>query len=107
MSAEDFSDAMAGKRDYTRLKGIDLKSYECNTIFVDPPRAGLDDNTISLVQSYERILYISCNPNTLVENLKRLSQTHQIKRFALFDQFPYTEHIECGIFLEKSLKLPY
>lgn len=40
MSAEDFTDATAGKRAYNRLKGIDLSSYECNTIFVDPPRAG-------------------------------------------------------------------
>lgn len=101
MSAEDFSDAMAGKREFIRLKGIDLKSYECNTIFVDPPRAGLDPNTVSLVQQYENILYISCNPNTLIENLETLSKTHQIKRFALFDQFPYTDHMECGVLLSK------
>lgn len=102
MSAEDFSDAMAGKRDYFRLKDIDLRSYECNTIFVDPPRAGLDENTVKLVQKYERILYISCNPNTLIENLSILSQTHSIKRLALFDQFPYTDHIECGVLLERN-----
>lgn len=101
MSAEDFSDAMAGKREFFRLKGIDLKSYECNTIFVDPPRAGLDDNTVALVQKYDRILYISCNPNTLIDNLKTLSSTHKIKRLALFDQFPYTDHMECGVLLER------
>ena len=101
MSAEDFTDAMAGKREYYRLKGIDLKSYECNTIFVDPPRAGLDENTVKLVQNYNRILYISCNPHTLLDNLKTLSSTHQIKRIALFDQFPYTDHMECGVLLEK------
>lgn len=101
MSAEDFTDAMAGKREYRRLKGIDLKSYECNTIFVDPPRSGLDDNTVQLVQNYNHILYISCNPNTLIENLVSLSSTHKIKRIALFDQFPYTDHMECGVLLEK------
>lgn len=101
MSAEDFSDAMAKKRKYTRLKGIDLESYECHTIFVDPPRAGLDLNTLSLVQSYERILYISCNPNTLIDNLAFLTQTHRILRLALFDQFPYTHHMECGVLLER------
>ena len=102
MSAEDFTDAMAGKREYNRLKGIDLKSYECNTIFVDPPRAGLDENTVKLVQNYDHILYISCNPHTLLDNLKTLSKTHQIKRIALFDQFPYTDHMECGVLLEKK-----
>ena len=101
MSAEDFSDAMNGVREFTRLKGIDLKSYECNTIFVDPPRAGLDPNTLILVQNYERILYISCNPNTLIENLETLTKSHEIKRFALFDQFPYTDHMECGVLLVK------
>ncbi|MGZ3789029.1 MAG: tRNA (uridine(54)-C5)-methyltransferase TrmA [Bacteriovorax sp.] len=100
MSAEDFSDAMNGVREFTRLKGIDLHSYECNTIFVDPPRAGLDANTVALVQKYQRILYISCNPHTLMENMETLSKTHAIKRFALFDQFPYTEHMECGVLLE-------
>jgi tRNA (uracil-5-)-methyltransferase len=101
MSAEDFTDAMAGKREYYRLKGIDLKSYECNTIFVDPPRAGLDDNTVKLVSNYNQILYISCNPHTLIENLATLSKTHKIKRIALFDQFPYTDHMETGVLLEK------
>ena len=101
MSAEDFSDAMVGKREYTRLKGIDLSSYDCHTILVDPPRAGLDSNTLSLVQNYERILYISCNPNTLIDNLNTLSITHHIARLALFDQFPYTDHMECGVLLER------
>ncbi|RYV03701.1 tRNA (uridine(54)-C5)-methyltransferase TrmA [Shewanella sp. OPT22] len=101
MSAEDFSDAMAKKRSYRRLKDVDLDSYDCNTIFVDPPRAGLDENTLSLVQGYERILYISCNPSTLEDNLKTLSKTHKISRFALFDQFPYTDHMEAGVLLER------
>jgi tRNA (uracil-5-)-methyltransferase len=101
MSAEDFSEAMARKREYTRLKGIDLKSYECNTILVDPPRAGLDELTLSLVQQYDHIIYISCNPHTLLSNMQILAQTHQIKRIALFDKFPYTDHMECGVFLVK------
>lgn len=103
MSAEDFTDAMAGKREFYRLKGIDLKSYDCKTIFVDPPRAGLDLNTVKLVQGYENILYISCNPHTLIENLSILSETHEIKRLALFDQFPYTDHMECGVLLQRKI----
>ncbi|MCT8988163.1 tRNA (uridine(54)-C5)-methyltransferase TrmA [Shewanella phaeophyticola] len=99
MSAEDFSDAMAKKRQYRRLEGIDLDSYDCNTIFVDPPRAGIDSETLKLVQGYERILYISCNPETLKDNLLTLSKTHEVSRFALFDQFPYTDHMESGVLL--------
>lgn len=99
MSAEEFTQAMNGVRAFYRLKGIDLNAYECNTIFVDPPRAGLDQATLEMVQAYERILYISCNPETLAENLQQLSQTHRIEKAALFDQFPYTHHIESGVWL--------
>lgn len=102
MSAEDFSDALTGKRDFKRLGDIDLASYQCNTIFVDPPRAGLDQATLAMVQEYEHILYISCNPVTLAENLEQLSKTHQIARFAMFDQFPYTAHVEAGVLLTKK-----
>ncbi|QIM69426.1 tRNA (uridine(54)-C5)-methyltransferase TrmA [Basfia succiniciproducens] len=99
MSAEEFTQAMNGVREFNRLKGIDLKSYECNTIFVDPPRAGLDPDTVKLVQNYDRILYISCNPNTLCDNLTELTKTHRIEKAALFDQFPYTDHMESGVWL--------
>ncbi|MCA2015389.1 tRNA (uridine(54)-C5)-methyltransferase TrmA [Vibrio tritonius] len=104
MSAEEFTQAMEGKREFRRLKdnGIDLKSYNCNTIFVDPPRAGMDEDTCKMVQGYERIMYISCNPETLKENLDILCETHKITRFALFDQFPYTHHMEAGVFLERK-----
>lgn len=102
MSAEEFTQALNGVRAFNRLKGIDLSQYDCNTIFVDPPRAGLDQATLDMVQGYERILYISCNPHTLCDNLKQLCQTHRIERCALFDQFPYTEHIESGVWLVKK-----
>jgi len=54
------------------------------------------------VQAYPRILYISCNPQTLSENLQTLSQTHDVTRLALFDQFPYTHHMECGVLLTRK-----
>jgi tRNA (uracil-5-)-methyltransferase len=47
-------------------------------------------------------MYISCNPETLKENLDILSETHDITRFALFDQFPYTHHMEAGVMLERK-----
>lgn len=101
MSSEEFSQAMAGEREFRRLKDIDLCSYQFSTIFVDPPRAGLDQETIELVKQFDNILYISCNPETLAKNMEILHQTHQIKRLALFDQFPYTHHIESGVLLQR------
>lgn len=104
MSAEDFTQAMEGVRTFRRLTqaGVDLTTYDCNTIFVDPPRSGMDEGTCKMVQAYERILYISCNPDTLKDNLEILGKTHNITRYALFDQFPYTHHMEMGILLERK-----
>ncbi len=101
MSAEDFTQAMNGVREFKRLEGINLQDYQCETIFVDPPRSGLDEKTVELVKNYSRILYISCNPQTLCQNLETLIKTHKIRKLALFDQFPYTHHMECGVLLEK------
>lgn len=103
LSAEEFTQAYNGEREFRRLQeaGIDLAGYDFDTVFVDPPRAGIDDETLKLLQRFQRIIYISCNPDTLHDNLKTLAQTHKITRFALFDQFPYTHHVESGVLLEK------
>ncbi len=68
---------------------------------VDPPRAGLDPQTLELAQSFDSIVYISCNPQTLHDNLRTLIKTHRLVRFAAFDQFPYTHHLESGVYLER------
>lgn len=103
LSAEEFTQAYNGEREFRRLQeaNIDISSYDFDTVFVDPPRAGIDDETLKLIQRFERIIYISCNPDTLQDNLKTLATTHKITKFAMFDQFPYTHHVESGILLEK------
>lgn len=101
MSAEDFSSALAGEREFRRLKDINLSSYEFSTVLVDPPRAGLDAATTQLISRFDNILYISCNPDTLHQNILELNPSHRIESFAIFDQFPYTDHVECGIMLKK------
>lgn len=103
LSAEEFTQAYNGEREFRRLQeaNIDLSSYDFDTVFVDPPRAGIDDDTLKLLQRFKRIIYISCNPDTLHDNLKTLCQSHKLTQFALFDQFPYTHHVESGVLLEK------
>ncbi|MEN5387986.1 tRNA (uridine(54)-C5)-methyltransferase TrmA [Aliarcobacter skirrowii] len=101
MSSEEFVEALNEVRAFNRLKNIDLKSYDFDTIFMDPPRSGLDDTTRSLAKNFENIIYISCNPETLHRDLEELLKTHKVLRFALFDQFAYSEHIESGVILEK------
>ncbi|MGG7600264.1 tRNA (uridine(54)-C5)-methyltransferase TrmA [Pseudomonas sp. WC1] len=99
LSAEELTQALNEVRPFRRLEGIDLKSYDFGTVFVDPPRAGMDPDTCELTRRFERILYISCNPETLAQNIAQLHDTHRIERCALFDQFPYTHHMESGVLL--------
>lgn len=101
LSSEEFVQALRGERQFNRLRGVDLNSYNFQTVLVDPPRAGLDDESVKQIQQYHNIIYISCNPTTLAANLEVLQQTHDIQRAALFDQFPYTQHTEMGVLLTK------
>ncbi len=99
LSAEELTQALNEVRPFRRLADIDLKSYQFGSVFVDPPRAGMDPDTCELTRRFERILYISCNPETLAANIAQLADTHRIERCALFDQFPYTHHMESGVLL--------
>lgn len=103
LASEELMQALNQERSFRRLaeQQIEISDYQFSTVLVDPPRAGLDDKTLQCIQRFERIIYISCNPNTLVQNLNVLSHTHTIEKIALFDQFPYTQHIESGILLSK------
>ncbi|WP_019029158.1 tRNA (uridine(54)-C5)-methyltransferase TrmA [Colwellia piezophila] len=102
MSSEEFSQAMNGERKFRRLEGFDLTTYNYDTVLVDPPRAGLDKDSVELVGRFNKIIYISCNPETLKDNLALLIKTHNIDKFALFDQFPYTNHVETGVILTRK-----
>ncbi len=99
LSAEELTQALNEVRPFRRLAGIDLKSYDFGAVFVDPPRAGMDPDTCELTRRFDSILYISCNPETLAANIAQLNDTHRIERCALFDQFPWTHHMESGVLL--------
>lgn len=103
LSSEEFTQALNKEREFTRLKQADIQldDYQFSTVLVDPPRAGLDAGTLKLISQFDNIIYISCNPHSLVDNLSVLSQSHAVVKAALFDQFPYTDHIETGLLLKK------
>ncbi|MVW76838.1 tRNA (uridine(54)-C5)-methyltransferase TrmA [Pseudomonas xionganensis] len=101
LSAEELTEALNEVRPFRRLADIDLKSYQFGSVFVDPPRAGMDVDTCELTRRFDNILYISCNPETLAANIAQLHDSHRISRCALFDQFPYTHHMEAGVLLQR------
>ena len=81
----------------------DASAWQFDVILVDPPRCGLDADTLRLVGRFEHILYVSCNPSALLDNLAAggLDRSHAIRRFAVFDHFPYTRHVEVAVHLER------
>ena len=101
LSAEEVSQALEGVRQFRRLRDVSLEDFNFSTVFVDPPRAGLDEHSETMVTRYDNILYVSCNPETQCDNLKTICKTHKIVRIAAFDQFPYTDHLECGLLLAR------
>lgn len=101
LAAEDCSAIIQGGELPGRLKDLNLADYDFGTVLVDPPRAGLDQDTVAMVSQFDNIIYISCNPETLAENLVTLQQTHRVASAAFFDQFPFTHHIEAGVYLTR------
>ncbi|WP_298786411.1 tRNA (uridine(54)-C5)-methyltransferase TrmA [uncultured Campylobacter sp.] len=101
LSADELMSAFARKREFERLKGIDIFSYDFSHVLIDPPRAGLEPSVIDFIKNFQNLIYISCNPQTLFENLRSLCVTHEVRRFAIFDQFAHTAHIECGVLLKR------
>lgn len=79
------------------FKDIDL-------IIVDPPRSGLDNNSVNSILKInpKDIIYISCDPNTLMRDLKLLSNNYEIIEFSIADMFPNTYHVESVVFLKKK-----
>lgn len=65
-------------------------------VMVDPPRRGLDNTSINNILSIKskRLVYISCNPATLVRDLAKLEEMYEVEEIVPVDMFPFTSHIE-------------
>ena len=74
-----------------------------NVVFVDPPRRGLDDVTIENLNKLklDKIVYISCNPATLVRDLAKLEDKYKVEKIVPVDNFCYTSHVETVALLSK------
>lgn len=81
---------------------INNKNIVPNVIMVDPPRKGLDSNSIQNILKIKpnRFIYISCNPATLVRDLIKFEDAYEIKEIQIVDMFPWTSHVECVAVLQ-------
>lgn len=88
-------------------KYIDQKFIEkekINALTVDPPRAGLDKEIIKTIakSNIEKIIYISCNPQTLARDIKRfIDRGYKLEKIKAVDMFPQTMHVETIALIQK------
>ena len=76
---------------------IDNRKVIPDIVMVDPPRKGLDDISVNniLKISPKKVVYISCNPATLMRDLAKLEDKYVIDSIKPVDMFPFTSHVEC------------
>ena len=81
---------------------INKRNIIPDIVMVDPPRKGLDnksiDNIIRILP--KKVVYISCNPATLVRDLAKLEDTYEVENIKPVDMFPFTSHVEVCALLE-------
>lgn len=88
---------MIGDVEFALEELIIKRSIIPDVVFVDPPRKGLDNNTINnLIKiKTKRIVYISCNPSTMIRDLAKLEEYYDVAKIKTVDMFPFTSHVEC------------
>lgn len=77
---------------------------EKTSLIVDPPRSGLPKKVLKLILSQppQQLIYVSCNPESLAQNLSKLCRgTFTLKDMVALDLFPQTKHLECVAVLER------
>lgn len=81
---------------------INKKGVTADIVMFDPPRKGLDKNTISNILKIEpkKLVYISCNPATLIRDLTSFEEKYDIKKIVPVDMFPFTSHVEVCALIE-------
>ncbi len=81
------------------------QNEKCDVLFMDPPRAGSDKKFLSsaIHLAPEKIVYISCNPETQQRDLYYLTKNgYKVKKIQPVDMFPYTSHVETVVLLCKT-----
>ena len=79
------------------MVGLAEQGAKVDVVFMDPPRAGSDEAFLSSVVKLapKKVVYVSCNPETLARDLKYLTKKgYEVEKAQPVDMFPFTEHCE-------------
>ena len=96
-----FYNADAGKF----MVDMSAQGADVDVVFMDPPRAGSDEAFLSSVVklSPKRVVYVSCNPETLARDLKYLTKHgYEAVECQPVDMFPHTKHVETVVLLSQQ-----
>jgi tRNA (uracil-5-)-methyltransferase len=99
LSDTELTEAFNG-RIFRRMNDISLDDYDFSHVLVDPPRLGLNENVVNILNRFENIIYISCNPETFERDIINL-KGYKIDKLEVFDQFSNTPHLELIALLTK------
>jgi len=81
-----------------------IKEGGFNVLLLDPPRNGLDKAVEVIMDcEFEKIIYMSCNPLSLVKDLEVLQDKWKIQEVTLWDLYPQTPHVECLVVMKKNI----
>lgn len=85
-------------------KTLNNINFKPDVIIVDPPRAGLSKEAIDNIfkLSSKELIYVSCDPMTLVRDLNLLNKHYEIIELTPYDMFPNTKHVECLTYMVKK-----
>ena len=93
----DNTEFIAGDVEKVLDELVNVKQIMPDIIMVDPPRRGLDNTSIENIKKVrpKKVVYISCNPATLVRDLAKLEEIYEVKKIKPVDMFPFTNSVEC------------
>ena len=115
------SEAVEAAKENAKLNGLDNCSFIAGDVFevlekleqkpdvivVDPPRVGIHPKALDKILGYgvKQIVYISCNPKSLTDNLMYIQGNgYEVKKIKAFDNFPMTKHVETVCLLSRKDK---
>ncbi|PAB60673.1 23S rRNA (uracil(1939)-C(5))-methyltransferase RlmD [Anaeromicrobium sediminis] len=84
---------------------LDELAKKPEVIIVDPPRVGINPKALKKILKYKckEIVYVSCNPKSLAENLADMQESgYKVKKVRCMDMFPHTPHVETVVQIEKA-----
>ena len=87
------------------MEAMAAEGKSMDVLFMDPPRAGSDEKFMAsaVKMGPEKIVYVSCNPETLARDLKYLTKKgYQVKKIQPVEMFAFTEHLENVVLLERK-----